>query len=107
VLVKYIASVERLVELLSLSLHWSEVLPELLESLEQDQVKMPDIYDQLAIRYRQEPYRLKLAYIQQRLENALRSQSALYNSDPYPDQVQDPSGAPSTATATNFWPICG
>jgi phosphoenolpyruvate carboxylase len=34
-----------LTELLSLSLHWSEVLPELLESLEQDQVKMPEVYD--------------------------------------------------------------
>ncbi|HZG39449.1 MAG TPA: phosphoenolpyruvate carboxylase, partial [Nodosilinea sp.] len=55
VLSKYIASVDRLVDLLSLSLHWSEVLPELLESLEQDQVKMPDVYDDLAIRYRQEP----------------------------------------------------
>jgi hypothetical protein len=33
------------------------VLPELLESLEQDQVKMPEVYDRLAIRYRQEPYR--------------------------------------------------
>jgi phosphoenolpyruvate carboxylase len=69
VLEKYIHSVRRLIDLLSLSLHWSDVLPDLLESLEQDQLRMPDVYDHLAIRYRQEPYRLKLSYIQKRLEN--------------------------------------
>lgn len=75
VLEKYIQSMGRLIDLLSLSLHWCDVLPDLLESLEQDQVHMPEIYDKLAIRYRQEPYRLKLAYIQKRLENTrLRNQ---------------------------------
>lgn len=69
VLEKYAHSLRRLTSLLSLSLHWSDVLPDLLESLEQDQSKMPEVYDKLAIRYRQEPYRLKLAYIQQRIEN--------------------------------------
>ncbi|MBE9028316.1 phosphoenolpyruvate carboxylase [filamentous cyanobacterium LEGE 11480] len=69
VLEKYIQSVKKLTDLLSLSLHWSDVSSDLLESLEQDQVRLPNIYEKLAIRYRQEPYRLKLAYIQQRLEN--------------------------------------
>ncbi len=69
VLQKYIASVQKLVTLLSLSMHWSEVLPGLLESLEQDQLRMPDVYNRLAIRFRQEPYRLKLSYILERLEN--------------------------------------
>ena len=69
---------KKLTHLLSLSLHWSEVLPDLLESLEQDQTQMPELYDELAIRYRQEPYRLKLAYIEQRLEATLdRSQKAI------------------------------
>lgn len=81
VLKKYIGSVQRLTELMSLSLHWSEVLPELLESLEQDQVKMPAVYDRLAIRFRQEPYRLKLAYIQQRLENTYERSQRLYEGD--------------------------
>lgn len=94
VLTKYMASVDRLVELLSLSLHWSEVLPELLESLEQDQVKMADIYDELAIRYRQEPYRLKLAYIKQRLKNTCDRSQRLYHSDPFADHSNDPVGAP-------------
>jgi phosphoenolpyruvate carboxylase len=95
VLSKYIDSVEKLRELLSLSLHWSEVLPELLESLEQDQVKMADVYDKLAIRYRQEPYRLKLAYIQRRLENAYDRSLRMYEGDPYPDQVvEEPGSAP-------------
>jgi phosphoenolpyruvate carboxylase len=75
VLEKYIQSVRRLITLLSLSLHWSDVSSELLESLEQDRLRLPQVYDHLAIRYRQEPYRLKLAYIQTRLENTrLRNQ---------------------------------
>ncbi len=76
---KYIDSIGKLTHLLSLSLHWSEVLPNLLESLEQDQTQMPEIYDELAIRYRQEPYRLKLAYIEHRLKNTLtRSQKLIH-----------------------------
>ncbi len=81
VLGKYIASVEKLTHLLSLSLHWSEVLPELLESLEQDQTQMPELYEALAIRYRQEPYRLKLAYIEKRLKTTLARSEKLYNGD--------------------------
>ncbi len=71
VLKKYVAAVHHLQSFLSQSLHWSEVLPEVLESLEQEQALMPEVYERLAIRYRQEPYRLKLAYITQRLENTL------------------------------------
>ncbi|NJM57204.1 MAG: phosphoenolpyruvate carboxylase, partial [Synechococcales cyanobacterium RU_4_20] len=71
VLQKYTVAVNNLQSFLSQSLHWSEVLPELLESLEQEQAFMPEVYENLAIRYRQEPYRLKLAYIHQRLANTL------------------------------------
>lgn len=71
VLKKYIKSTRQLTNTLSLSLHWSNVLPELLESLEQDKSHFPEIYDELAIRYRQEPYRLKLCYIVKRLSNTL------------------------------------
>ncbi|MEL6881033.1 MAG: phosphoenolpyruvate carboxylase [Cyanobacteria bacterium J06607_10] len=78
---KYMNSIDQLTQRLSLSLHWSEVLPDLLESLEEDQTQMPDIYEQLAIRYRQEPYRLKLAYIQRRLENTLARSKKLYNGE--------------------------
>lgn len=69
VLDKYIQSLRQLINILSLSQHWSDVLPELLESLEQDHQRLPKVYEQLAIRYRQEPYRLKLSYILKRLEN--------------------------------------
>ncbi len=71
VIEKYLDSIDQLRELLSLSLHWSDVRQELLDSLEQDQQQIPEIYEELAIRYRQEPYRLKLAYIAQRLKNTL------------------------------------
>ncbi|MEL6929231.1 MAG: phosphoenolpyruvate carboxylase, partial [Cyanobacteria bacterium J06600_6] len=68
---KYLDAIAQLREILSLSLHWSDVQQDLLDSLEQDQQKMSDIYHELAIRYRQEPYRLKLAYISQRLRNTM------------------------------------
>ncbi len=86
VLSKYINRVSQLIQLLSLSLHWSDVLPDLLESLEQDQARMPDVYEQLAIRYRQEPYRLKLSYIQKRLENTLDRSQQLYDGDGFQDE---------------------
>ncbi|MGC1526922.1 MAG: phosphoenolpyruvate carboxylase [Phormidesmis sp.] len=87
---KYISSVQKLTHLLSLSLHWSEVLADLLESLEQDQTQMPDIYEELAIRYRQEPYRLKLAYIERRLENTLARSKKLYNGDYLQESESNP-----------------
>ena len=77
VIEKYLSAIDQLQELLSLSLHWSDVRQELLDSLEQDQQQMPAIYDDLAIRYRQEPYRLKLAYIAQKLKNTLERNQAL------------------------------
>ena len=86
VLDKYIGSVTKLIDLLSLSLHWSDVLPNLLESLEQDQLQIPAVYDRLAIRYRQEPYRLKLAYIQQRLENTRDRSLKMYKGE-YVQQI--------------------
>jgi phosphoenolpyruvate carboxylase len=78
---KYIKSVKQLTNALSLSLHWSTVLPELLESLEQDRSQLPDVYEKLAIRYRQEPYRLKLAYIVARLERTLERNRQVSNLD--------------------------
>jgi phosphoenolpyruvate carboxylase len=79
VLGRYIQSVKNLIELLSVSMHWSDVLPDLLESLEADQSQLSEVYDALALRYRQEPYRLKLAYVLKRLENTRDRNLALYN----------------------------
>lgn len=39
----------------------------LLESLEMDRLRFPEIYEERAARYRLEPYRLKLSYIVERL----------------------------------------
>ncbi|MBW4559920.1 MAG: phosphoenolpyruvate carboxylase [Mojavia pulchra JT2-VF2] len=78
VLERYIQSVKQLVELLSVSMHWSDVLPDLLESLELDQSHLSEVYDALALRYRQEPYRLKLSYVLKRLENTRDRNLALY-----------------------------
>jgi phosphoenolpyruvate carboxylase len=78
VLERYIHSVKKLIELLSVSMHWSDVLPDLLESLELDQSQLSEVYDSLALRYRQEPYRLKLSYVLRRLENTRDRNLALY-----------------------------
>jgi len=92
VLGKYIESVERLSDLLSLSLHWSDVLPELLESLDRDRLQMPEIYDKLAIRYRQEPYRLKLSYIKKRLENTRDRNWRLYQGEELQAKLETNNG---------------
>jgi len=102
VLGKYILSVDRLVELLSLSLHWSDVLPDLLESLEQDQAHFPDIYEALAIRFRQEPYRLKLTYIAQRLKNTLARSQQLYSSDCFRDELPEVNSALAYRSGSEF-----
>ncbi len=94
VLEKYIKSVQRLIDLLSVSLHWSDVLPDLLESLEQEQSLQSDVYEAQALRYRQEPYRLKLAYVLKRLENTRDRNLSLYKQETPKTNAQIyPSGA--------------
>ena len=95
---KYLKSVRKLTDLLSLSLHWSEVLPDLLESLEEDQIQMPGIYEELAIRYRQEPYRLKLAYIEERLLETRARSKKLYNGD----YLQEKESNPDESAASGY-----
>ena len=73
---------------MSLSLHWSDVLPELLDSLDGDHVQMSEVYDQWAIRYRQEPYRLKLSYVKKRLENTRERNKLLYTRSSNGDEIQ-------------------
>jgi len=87
---KYINSIKELTELLSLSLHWTNVSDKLLESLEEDKQKMPEVYNKHSIRYRQEPYRLKLNYIQTRLENTRKRNEILIS----PEERQKFSQAP-------------
>ena len=79
VLDKYIESIHQLNEILSLSLHWSNVQPDLLDSLECDRIAMPEVYDKYYVRYRQEPYRLKLSYIEEKLHNTKARNEALSN----------------------------
>ena len=67
----YISSVQALRNQLSISMQWSQVAPPLLESLEMDRLRFPEIYEQRAARYRLAPYRLKLSYILERLQRTL------------------------------------
>ncbi len=64
---KYIIATSNLRDQLSVSMQWSQVSPSLLESLETDRVKFPEIYEARATRYRSEPYRLKLSYMLEKL----------------------------------------
>jgi phosphoenolpyruvate carboxylase len=91
VLEKYINSVKRLIDLLSVSLHWSDVLPDLLESLEQDHSELNEVYEALALRYRQEPYRLKLSYVLKRLENTYNRNASLYTKNLHKPEILEES----------------
>lgn len=71
VLEKYIHSIQKLSTTLSVSQNLVDISDTLLNSLRQDQAHLPDVYEANAVRYSQEPYRFKLAYIQKRLENTL------------------------------------
>ena len=64
---RYISAISNLRDQLSVSMQWSQVSPSLLESLETDRVKFPEVYEARATRYRSEPYRLKLSYILEKL----------------------------------------
>ena len=68
---KYIKSVEHLSRLLSLSQSLSDVSESLLDSLAEDAIYLPEIYAKNSIKFRQEPYRQKLAYIKERLYRTL------------------------------------
>ena len=65
---RYLAAVADLRDQLSISMQWSQVSGPLLESLEMDRLRFPEIYEERAARYRLEPYRLKLSYVLERLK---------------------------------------
>ena len=73
----YIHSVQSLRQQLSISMQWSQVAPALLESLEMDRLRFPEIYERRAARYRLEPYRLKLCYVLEKLERTLARNNQL------------------------------
>ena len=64
---RYIVAVGDLRDQLSISMQWSQVSAPLLESLEMDRLRFPEIYEERAARYRLEPYRLKISYVLERL----------------------------------------
>ncbi len=64
---RYITAVKDLRDQLSISMQWSQVSAPLLESLEMDRLRFPEVYEERAARYRLEPYRLKLSYTLERL----------------------------------------
>ncbi|MEB3159743.1 MAG: phosphoenolpyruvate carboxylase [Synechococcus sp.] len=65
---RYIAAVQALRDQLSISMQWSQVSAPLLESLEMERLRFPEVYEERAARYRLEPYRLKLSYMLERLQ---------------------------------------
>ncbi|MBM5815434.1 MAG: phosphoenolpyruvate carboxylase [Cyanobacteria bacterium K_Offshore_surface_m2_239] len=74
---RYVKAVTELRDQLSISMQWSQVSQALLESLEMDRLRFPEIYDERAARYRLEPYRLKLSYMLERLRLSERRNALL------------------------------
>jgi phosphoenolpyruvate carboxylase len=74
---RYVKAVTDLRDQLSISMQWSQVSQALLESLEMDRLRFPEIYEERAARYRLEPYRLKLSYMLERLHLAERRNNQL------------------------------
>jgi len=64
---RYISAVQSLRDQLSISMQWSQVSASLLESLEMDRFRFPEVYEERATRYRLEPYRLKMSFMLERL----------------------------------------
>jgi phosphoenolpyruvate carboxylase len=73
----YVKSVTELRDQLSISMQWSQPSAALLESLEMDRLRFPEIYEERAARYRLEPYRLKLSYMLERLRLSERRNQLL------------------------------
>jgi phosphoenolpyruvate carboxylase len=71
VLRKYQEAIKEIANLLSLSANRSQVSSELLDTLGRDATYLPKLYTGIAHRYIREPYRMKLAYIAERLKNTI------------------------------------
>ena len=71
VLLRYLASVKGAKKWLSHSTNRVAVLPQLLASLDKDAPRLPRVRERNAVRNRFEPYRLKLSFMEGRLEETL------------------------------------
>ncbi|MEI6829969.1 MAG: phosphoenolpyruvate carboxylase [Synechococcaceae cyanobacterium ELA445] len=93
---RYIKAVGDLRDQLSISMQWSQVSTPLLESLEMDRLRFPEIYEARAARYRLEPYRLKLSYTLERLRLTLERNQLLADGgweSPYESTAGNGAGA--------------
>ncbi len=94
---RYIRSVQDLRDQLSISMQWSQVSAPLLESLEMDRLRFPEVYEERAARYRLEPYRLKVSYIIERLRlTHLRNQQLAEAGWQTPPEAISSSANPSS-----------
>jgi phosphoenolpyruvate carboxylase len=101
---RYVKSVEQLRDQLSISMQWSQVSAALLESLEMDRLRFPEIYEERAARYRLEPYRLKLSYVLERLRLTLERNQHLYQTG-WDAPVE--TGGSLTLNPGNLVPVAG
>ncbi|WP_320677711.1 phosphoenolpyruvate carboxylase [Prochlorococcus sp. MIT 1300] len=95
---RYVTAVKCLRDQLSISMQWSQVSSPLLESLEMDRLRFPEVYEERAARYRLEPYRLKLSYTLERLRlTQLRNQQLAEAGWQTPPEVISPLTATNSA----------
>ena len=93
VLERYLLEVRNLQGLLSHSSRQMVVLPQLERSLERDRKLLPRIRERNAVRNRFEPYRLKLSFMEGRLEDslaALRMAAGVAGGGPGPGAYESP-----------------
>ncbi|MFN9630011.1 MAG: phosphoenolpyruvate carboxylase [Cyanobacteriota bacterium] len=98
---RYVKAVTDLRDQLSISMQWSQVSQALLESLEMDRLRFPEIYEERAARYRLEPYRLKLSYMLERLHLAERRNTQLAEAGWESPLADRPSPSAGLATGMN------
>ncbi|WP_218080526.1 phosphoenolpyruvate carboxylase [Anthocerotibacter panamensis] len=91
ILRKYKERVKELIRILSLSQNCSPVHPDLLYSLDTEQALFPKLYEELSLKYYQEPYRLKLSYMDRKLQLAQERNDFLYAAGPYGLTAQEDS----------------
>lgn len=89
ILRRYLKELEELFNQLSHSNNILELSKELTESVEEDAPKFPEIASRFSVRYRFEPFRMKLLFIQEKLRRAL-------------DQDIDPRGDGKTSEKEGY-----
>lgn len=85
ILREYYGRIRQLQKILTLSTEFCQPADEFLQSLARNEVEMPDVFADHPQRYRQEPYRRKLVFMQKRIECNIARLAHRLDEGPLPD----------------------